>query len=113
MNVDEKIGSDFYVSTVAVYNMSRTTTANDDNQDTNLAWNFSVVMPGLTSDKDAITIGNPDFALVCGVAAFGAMICLAFLISFLANRKEKEMMIVDWRFTCLFFAGCAALICRV
>ena len=98
LNLDDQVDSTFYVSTTAVYKKS----------DDNLAWNFIVIMPGV-SDHTGIAAGDADFSIICGVAALGTFLSLLFLALFLWNRHDKNIMYADWRFTCLFFAGCGVL----
>ncbi|CAB9523130.1 expressed unknown protein [Seminavis robusta] len=98
LNSDNDLSQTFYVATTAVY----------EKPDTNLTWSFIVVMPGQSSGE-SLTRGEPGFMLVCAVATFGAGVCLFFLVTFLFNRHKKAIMMADWRFTCLFFLGCACL----
>ena len=92
-NWNDDLSQDFYVTTVAMY----------EPPDAGLNWTFVVVMPGLTSPS------QPDLAIICSVASFGAAICFFFLVTFLIHRRQKTIMMADWRFTCLFFSGCLCL----
>jgi 7 transmembrane sweet-taste receptor of 3 GCPR len=96
---DENVGSAFFVSTISTF----------ERPEANLFWSFVVVMPGTVSNSDSINRGDSDFALLCGVACIGAAVCFMFFVLFMHNRMERQIMMADWRFTCLFFLACTAL----
>ncbi|CAB9502776.1 Metabotropic glutamate receptor 3 [Seminavis robusta] len=74
-----------------------------------LEWNILVIFPVERSTTDSVTKEEPLFGIVCVIASLGFLLCLIMLISFYWKRKERSVILTDWRFTCAFLLGCALL----
>ena len=74
-----------------------------------LDWIVLVISPAARSPYDALTTDDGMFGVVCGLAAFGFILCLAMSVSFLQQRTKRSVILSDWRFTSAFLLGCTAL----
>jgi hypothetical protein len=74
-----------------------------------LTWRVIIVAPGVESNTDSITKGDPLFVVVCVIGGLGFFICSAIFCVMFSQRKEKAVIFADWRFTCAFIFGCICL----
>ena len=76
---------------------------------TELDWIVLVISPAARSSTDALTTDDGMFGVVCAIATFGFILCLAMSVSFLQQRTKRSVILSDWRFTSAFLLGCTAL----
>ena len=73
----------------------------------NLRWRILDAIPSGRSASDSIEKGDALFPALIVVALFGFAICLGFAAVFFRKRKERAVILADWRFACAFVLGCA------
>mmetsp|Transcript_26387 Transcript_26387/g.40020 ORF Transcript_26387/g.40020 Transcript_26387/m.40020 type:complete len:912 (-) Transcript_26387:122-2857(-) len=89
----------YYVSQSLVY----------EQEGKNLKWRIIVAMPATLSTQDSITPSSPLFGIVLSIAILGFLFCLSLFIVYYGQRKKKEVVMSDWRFSSAFILACALL----
>jgi len=74
-----------------------------------ISWRIMIISPVPVRAEDTIMPGDVTFALLLAITSVGFAVCSSLLILFMKNRREKEIIASDWRFTGTFLTGCVLL----
>ncbi|KAL7463939.1 hypothetical protein ACHAXS_004290 [Conticribra weissflogii] len=74
-----------------------------------ISWRIMIIVPVPVQKEDTIMPGDITFSILLVITSVGFGICTLLLVLFMKNRREKEIIASDWRFTGTFLSGCVLL----
>lgn len=72
-------------------------------------WRIMIMGPLEVQSQDTVKKGDAMFVIILFPAIAGFVVCSIFLALLIKNRKEREVVYSDWRFTGVFILACAFL----
>ena len=74
-----------------------------------LKWRIVILQPLEIDSEDTILPGSSNMAIIIVPSMLGATICAILLALFWDNRKKRDVVFSDFRFTSIFMVGCIFL----
>ena len=100
MSPDDVVGGDIWVSQTTLYNAGISS---------NLQWRILIISPASEGIEDVIMAGDPLFGPLIMFGSIGVLACAYFCWYIYSKRRIRAIAFADWKFTCLFVAGCGLL----
>mmetsp|Transcript_2625 Transcript_2625/g.6205 ORF Transcript_2625/g.6205 Transcript_2625/m.6205 type:complete len:870 (+) Transcript_2625:197-2806(+) len=80
-----------------------------ETKEAGISWRIMILSPVSAHEDDTIMPGDSMFQVLITSVSAGFLVCSTLLVHFIRNRREKEIIASDWRFTGVFLVGCALL----